>query len=83
MITDLGTLVDLHAATGINSSRQIVGSSEINNDPAPPTHAFLYSGGVMTDLGTLGGSFSQAWGINVSGQVVGDSEIGGQVHGFL
>ncbi len=34
-------------------------------------HAFLYSNGTMTDLGTLGGNYSQGLAINLSGTVVG------------
>ena len=34
-------------------------------------HAFLYSGGSMTDLSTLGGSYSAAYAINEAGQVAG------------
>ena len=34
-------------------------------------HAFLYSGGSKTDLGTLGGSYSYGYGINAGGQVTG------------
>jgi probable HAF family extracellular repeat protein len=44
----------------------------------------LYSGGVMTDLGTLGGSWSVGSGINASGQVTGYAQNGsGNSRAFL
>jgi probable HAF family extracellular repeat protein len=56
-------------ATGINASGQVIGDSE---DISSSPRAFLYSGGKMTDLGTLGNwAASMATGINDSGQVVG------------
>jgi probable HAF family extracellular repeat protein len=61
----------------------VVGRSEITGDGA--SHVYLYSGGVMTDLGTLGGTNCFAYGINTSGQVAGSSYIAGDaaLHGFL
>ncbi|MGU3443200.1 hypothetical protein ACLBXI_25395 [Bacillus cereus] len=42
----------------------------------PPHHAFLYSNGAMSDLGTLsGGENSCAYAINDSGVIVGYSEL--------
>jgi probable HAF family extracellular repeat protein len=62
-ITDLGTLagyVISAAGAGINDAGQVVGYSPTSGafNVSPTYHAFLYSGGVMTDLGTLAGSYS-------------------------
>ena len=73
----------------INASGQVTGdsvSSQLVQVPCPPrqyggqkkcfTHpddAFEWSNGTMTDLGTLGGNFSQGVAINGSGEVVGVS----------
>jgi probable HAF family extracellular repeat protein len=47
-------------------------------------HGFLYSGGPLVDLGTLGGSWCYPQGINNSGQVVGYSVTASNFeHAFL
>jgi len=64
------------SATGINALSEIVGY--LNGQ------AFLYSGGVMTALGSLGGPESRAFGINRTGQIVGYSFINTfRTHPFL
>lgn len=67
-LTDLGTLAgDTYSqANGINNYGQVVGQSFASGQ----SHAFLYSGGSLTDLGTLGGR-SSAYSINNDGQVAG------------
>lgn len=80
-MTSLGVL---GSAIGINGSGQVVGTAMLTGT-GTQEHAFLYSGGAITDLGTLvGGSSSEGQGINASGEVVGyGATTGGGAHAFL
>lgn len=94
-MTDLGTLGgtssqvasnDGFGARAINASGQVVGWSSVAGDASQ--HAFLWQSGTgMTDLGTLGGTFSYAFAVNAVGQVAGYSttvgSAGGTRHAFL
>jgi probable HAF family extracellular repeat protein len=86
-ITDLGTCNGYlkSRAYGINASGQVVGKSYGIGYDDTLTHAFFYNGSTMTDLGTLGGSLSEANHINASGQVVGYSYTTGDLgsHAFI
>lgn len=99
-ITDLGTLsYNTTLGYGINANGQIAGKSYLQQtvpgQGCPPRHpckvhiyhAFLYSAGQMTDLGTMGGTFSEARAVNSTGDVVGTSTLSGTsfnpTHAFL
>ena len=85
---DLGTLgtdpngVGFSSAAAINGAGQVAGNSDVYDADGNylGQHAFLYSNGQMTDLGTLGTDpngvgFSSAAAINGAGQVAGNSDV--------
>ena len=88
-VHDLGTLAGgpFSYAFGINQAGKVVGSSIFNVTPeSVEEHPFLYSNGVMSDLGTLGGPYADAQDINDAGKVVGSSTTnaeGIERHAFL
>ena len=70
-------------AYAINDAGQVAGRTDADQGAI---HAFLLAspGGDLKDIGTLGGSNSEALAINKSGEVVGDAETGnGTPHAFL
>lgn len=74
-ITDFGSTSGMYAGD-LNFNGQMVG---INGKVAA-----IKQGSTVTTLGTLGGSWSQAFGINSTGQVVGAAYITGDVeHAFF
>jgi probable HAF family extracellular repeat protein len=90
-VTDLGSLGLGSTPNGINATGEVTGLSYLSTlVPTPscvpygnhkpvckehPYHAFVWSNGTMTDLGTLGsGNFSAGEAINLSGEVAGWSD---------
>jgi probable HAF family extracellular repeat protein len=90
-VTDLGSLGLGSAPNGINATGVVTGKSSLSTlVPTPscvpyhnhkpvctehPYHAFVWSNGTMTDLGTLGsGNFSAGTAVNSSGEVAGWSD---------
>jgi probable HAF family extracellular repeat protein len=88
-MTDLGSLgYGTTYGTAINAHSQITGESYLGTTVpvrclprqkppcvSHPGHAFLWSNGTMTDLGTLGGHNSSGNAINDLGEVVGRSDM--------
>lgn len=65
-------------AFGINNSGEVVGTGYVS---ASNFHAFLYSGGKMTDLGPPGAFQATAYGINTAGEIVGTYALNSGVSG--
>ena len=81
-IAELGALAPGFgsSARSVNDRGQIAGFA----DTPEGIHAFLYTRGVMQDLGTLGGEPSAASGVNNRGEVVGASNLSStRRHAFL
>ncbi|WP_426197228.1 hypothetical protein [Massilia sp. DWR3-1-1] len=68
------------SASSINSSGRVIGDFPIGGNK----HGFVNAGGVITDLGTLGGANSHAAGINTAGKIVGYADDGaGHTRAFI
>jgi probable HAF family extracellular repeat protein len=72
---------NIFSARGINNAGAIVGAAQFPDGSGQfVPHAFIYAGGVVTDLGLLPGNDgegSYGYGINNAGAAVGAVEVGG------
>ena len=89
---DLGSLSapvngsEFHSvAQAVNDAGQVVGFSYVFASPNQhDIHAFSWTAkDGMIDLGTLGGTYSNAFGVNATGQVVGVSYIEDSMRAFI
>ncbi|HTL58482.1 MAG TPA: PKD domain-containing protein [Candidatus Limnocylindrales bacterium] len=64
----------------LNPSGQLTGFFYNSSHGA---HAFIYSAGAITDLGTLGGNVSIGYAMNSAGTVVGQADLASGTHAFL
>jgi len=76
--TGQGTIVRVpHLGGGDGSVRALNNAGAVTGfsfTPSNAQHAFLFSGGVLQDLGTLGGQFSEGVVLNDFGVVAGDAD---------
>jgi probable HAF family extracellular repeat protein len=74
-VTDIGVLnLGSSVARGLNDAGDVVGwSSKIH--PETGSRAFLWSNGLVTDLGTLGGTETLAFAINDNRRITGVSSL--------
>jgi probable HAF family extracellular repeat protein len=83
---DIGTLGGYDsAANAINDRGQVGGGSDVSTaiDPTtgyPRHHPYLWTNGVMRDLGTLGGQFGFDEQVTNDGSVVGFTTLAGEQH---
>ena len=90
-MTDIGTLGGYDCvANPINDRGQISGGCDVTKTINPATgypthHPFLWTNGVMQDLGSLGGAFGYGEVVSNQGAVVGFSTLAGEqhAHGFV
>jgi probable HAF family extracellular repeat protein len=78
---DLGVLGESALAVDINDAGQVIGWWRVREGVV---RGFYYEAGVLRDMGTLGGAYSEPGDINENGIAVGFSEVaGGGQRGFV
>ncbi len=82
-VIDIGALPGGNIVpTKINQSGQVIGQS--GKMYGVRTHAFVFTGGKLFDIGTLpGGEYSSASDVNTKGTVVGESNTATNIHAFI